>query len=260
MGDFPPLYEKSSYADWHNKYIEPGGDIVQEVEAVLTQLKDSQRDRLHTLAELMSRVNSFLRLAQKFRGQDISDSKTEFLIEAALKSDDYEKLFKGVDSVLDKLWRKNKVRTPGEFVTSKTLHSEIGDLIRTSVVTSTFSYARDFSKSFSMWQDLAKELQLNSSLYEDIQSVQLQEESKMQNGYFAFHLDVRYCDGIRVEVQVYSRLSAVWRYLSHKLYEKVRLGEDVEWGHGTAASRMVSLGHLLHLAECELEYLKDSLK
>ena len=260
MVDFPQLYKKSLYADWHNKHAEPEGDIVQEIEAALAQLKDSQKDRLHKLAELMSRVNSFLRLAQKFRGQDISDSKTEFLLEAALRSDDYEKLFKSFDSVFEKLWRKNKGRSPGTYVTSKTLQSEIGDLIRTSVVTSTFSYASDFSKSFSMWQDLVTELQLDSSVYSDIRSVQLQEESKMQNGYFAFHLDVQYCDGIRVEVQVYSRLSAVWRHLSHKLYEKVRVGEDVEWGHGTAASRMVSLGHLLHLAECELEYLKNSLK
>ena len=140
------------------------------------------------------------------------------------------------------------------------MKTEIGDLVRTSIVTSTFAYAESFSSAMVYWKDIAEQAKINPLDYQDIKTISTKEEAKMANGYFAHHIDVLYADGLRVEIQIYSKMSEIWRHLSHKLYEKSRIGENVKWGHGTAASRLVSLGHLLHLAECEVEYLKTSME
>jgi ppGpp synthetase/RelA/SpoT-type nucleotidyltranferase len=108
--------------------------------------------------------------------------------------------------------------------------------------------------------DIIEQANIDNADFQDIQKISPKEEAKMANGYFAYHVDVLYKDGLRIEIQIFSKMSEIWRHLSHKLYEKVRLGEDVKWGHGTAASRLVSLGHLLHLAECEVEFLKSSMQ
>lgn len=261
MEAYPQEFDKQKYIDWHNKNIEPGKDLLSELGVLLKALKNEQRERLTKLAELLSRMHSFHLLAKKVQKEDISDSDTEIQLEECLRTDEkYENLYKSIDSIIDKLWRKNKERTSGQYITIDNIKTEIGDLIRTSLITSTFSYAESFTNSIGSWREIIKEIQLNEQDYSDISSIEAQEEAKMQNGYFAYHLDVLYKDGLRVEIQVYSRLSEIWRHLSHKLYDKVRLGEDVDWGHGTAASRLVSLGHLLHLAECEVEYLKSAIK
>ncbi|WP_312165408.1 hypothetical protein [Massilia timonae] len=259
MGSFPKVYNRDTYIDWHNRNIEPSKDIIVEIDKLLISLKDEQKTRLENLAQLLSRIDSFNLLSRRSQKKDISDSQTDILLEKALRPEGYDLLFKSSDSILDKLWRKNKERTPSNYVTSENIKNEIGDLIRTSVVTSTFEYAEQFANSVLIWESLIKEFNLDQAAYADIEKIESQEEAKMQNGYFAYHLNIRYSDGIRIEVQIYSRLSQIWRHLSHRLYERVRLGNDVSWGHGTAASRLVSLGHLLHLAECEVEYLKETM-
>lgn len=260
METYPQEFNKQTYIDWHNKHISPGQNLVSELNTLLEELQEGQRERLTKLAELLSRIHSFHLLSKKAQKEDISDSDTEIQLEESLRTEKYENLFKSIDSIIDKLWRKNKDREVGQYITTENIKNEIGDLIRTSLITSTFSYAESFTNTIGIWREIINELQLNEKDYSDISAIEAQEEAKMQNGYFAYHLDVIYEDGIRVEIQVYSRLSEIWRHLSHKLYEKVRLGEDVAWGHGTAASRLVSLGHLLHLAECEVEYLKSEMK
>ncbi|HCD2293916.1 TPA: hypothetical protein NBK09_005315, partial [Klebsiella pneumoniae] len=120
--------------------------------------------------------------------------------------------------------------------------------------------ANDFSKALPNWK---QKFQLNGIALDDfsnIREIKVEQEAKMASGYFAYHADVIYNDGIHVEIQIYSQLNEVWRGLSHKLYEKTRLQQDVEYGHGTSASRLVSLGHLLHLAECEAERLQSDLE
>jgi len=48
--------------------------------------------------------------------------------------------------------------------------------------------------------------------------------------------------------------------MSHKLYEKTRIGSSAYMVPGAPESRLISLGHMLHLAECELDRLTNELK
>ncbi|EHU1702625.1 hypothetical protein A1Z17_RS03335 [Acinetobacter baumannii] len=260
MDKFPQEFAKATYIAWHNNHIEPGKDLVVEIDRILSSLKKTENFRLNNLAELLSRLDSFNLLALRVAQQDISDASTEILLEEGLRPEKYNTLFKSPDSIIEKLWRKNKIRTADNFITSENIITEIGDLIRTSVITSTFEYAKKYADSILVWKELIPNLPgLEVSNFSDIEKIESQQEVKMQNGYFAYHIDIHYKDGIRIEVQIFSRLSQIWRHLSHKLYEKERVGEKAEWGHGSVASRLVSLGHLLHLAECEVEYLKKTM-
>ncbi|OIN05952.1 hypothetical protein BFS86_20010 [Shewanella algae] len=259
MADFPTEYSKQAYINWHNEYVEPEKNLEKELNALMDTLKETSRARLAKLADLFSRIHAFHLLAKKAQNEDVSDSETDIKLIDAVKTENYDNLFKSVDSILDKLWRKNKGREAGSYVTIDSIKSEIGDLVRSSIVTSTFSYATHYANSVRIWRELIGELQISVVDYSDIEEIITQEEAKIDKGYFAYHLEIRYSDGLRVEMQIYSKLSEIWRHLSHKLYEKVRLGEEVTWGHGAAASRLVSLGHLLHLAECEVQHLKGSM-
>jgi ppGpp synthetase/RelA/SpoT-type nucleotidyltranferase len=260
MSAIPEAFSKQAYLKWHNTVVEPESDLETEISSTMKLLKAESSERLAKLANLLSRLSSFQLLSKKMNNEDVSDAHTEIQLMSFVQSPGYDNLFKSTESIIDKFWRKNRLAVAGTYVTSKNIKSEIGDLVRTSVVTSTFSYAENFSRSIIYWRDVVKELGINEVDYEDVVSISQKEEAKMGNGYFAHHVDVLYSDGLRVEIQIYSKMSEIWRHLSHKLYEKVRLGEDVTWGHGTAASRLVSLGHLLHLAECEVEYLKGSIQ
>ncbi|MFX5626998.1 hypothetical protein ABTD72_01850 [Acinetobacter baumannii] len=260
MHNIPQEFTKANYVAWHNSCIEPGKDLIFEINKLLDLLKERENNRLKNLAELLTRLDSFNLLALRAHQQDISDASTEILLEESLRPEKYNQLFKSPDSIIEKLWRKNKSRSPGNFITTENLTSEIGDLIRTSVITSTFEYAKRYAETILIWKDLIPNLPgLEFSNFSDIEKIESQQEVKMQNGYFAYHIDIFYNDGIRIEVQIFSRLSQIWRHLSHKLYEKERVGEKAQWGHGSVASRLVSLGHLLHLAECEVEYLKKTM-
>lgn len=260
MSVFPETYSKQAYLQWHNMVVEPDGDLETNIDAIMTQLKEEGKERLSKLANILSQLNSFQLLKRKTNSEDISDADTDIQLMDAIQSPAYDGLFKSTDSIIDKLWRKNKLLGPDTYVTSKNIRSEIGDLVRTSIVTSTFSYAESFSTAMIYWKDIAEQAKIDPTDFQNIQKISPKEEAKMANGYFAHHVDVLYNDGLRIEIQIYSKMSEIWRHLSHKLYEKVRLGEDVKWGHGTAASRLVSLGHLLHLAECEVEFLKSSMQ
>jgi ppGpp synthetase/RelA/SpoT-type nucleotidyltranferase len=260
MNGIPEVYNKQTYLQWHNTVVEQGGDLEREINSTMAKVKAEGKERLSKLANILSQLNSFQLLMKKTNNEDISDADTDIQLTTAIHSVGYESLFKSTESIIDKFWRKNKQLAPEKYVTSKNMKAEIGDLVRTSIVTSTFAYAESFSSAMVYWSEIAQQAKIDPGDYHDIQKISPKEEAKMANGYFAHHVDVLYTDGLRVEIQIYSKMSEIWRHLSHKLYEKVRLGDDVKWGHGTAASRLVSLGHLLHLAECEVEYLKTSIE
>jgi ppGpp synthetase/RelA/SpoT-type nucleotidyltranferase len=88
-----------------------------------------------------------------------------------------------------------------------------------------------------------------------IASIHFGPEMKMESGYFAYHGLVRFKSGLVVEVQIYSELMRQWRRLSHSLYERARVEGIQKYEFNSKESRLISLGHLLHLAECQLEQL-----
>jgi ppGpp synthetase/RelA/SpoT-type nucleotidyltranferase len=88
-----------------------------------------------------------------------------------------------------------------------------------------------------------------------IQDIRIDEEAKPSSGYFAYHCQVTLDGGNTVEVQIYSSISEAWRSISHRLYEKSRIGVSPYLAPGSSEARLISLGHLLHLAENELDRL-----
>ncbi|HIE9886312.1 TPA: hypothetical protein ACXRY8_004376 [Klebsiella variicola subsp. variicola] len=255
--NFPTPYNFEQYVSWHNHVVEPNSNIIDSITSIMESLKQN-RERFEKLAQLLENLNTLLLRAKQTADVDVSSYKCEILLTTQLSADQYNDIFKSTESIVDKLWRKNKDTT--EFTTSQNIKENIKDLARSSIILSTHNFANDFSKALPKWQ---QKFQLNSIALDDfsnIREIKVEQEAKMASGYFAYHADVIYNDGIHVEIQIYSQLNEVWRGLSHKLYEKTRLQQDVEYGHGTSASRLVSLGHLLHLAECEAERLQSDLE
>ena len=79
----------------------------------------------------------------------------------------------------------------------------------------------------------------------------------MESGYFAYHGLVHFRNGLVVEVQIHSDLMKQWRKLSHALYELARAELIRTYEFNSKESRLISLGHLLHLAECQLQQLRQ---
>ena len=258
MDNFPTNFNKEEYVLWHQSELEKGSNLIEAIELYINQQKENV-DRLKNLNALLDNLNTCLIRAKKTQGEDTSALDCEILLEQQLESN-YDSIFKSTDSIIDKLWRKNKDCTEGNFITTDNLSSKIKDLIRSSVIVSTQSYAKDLSAALSDWKNKFEINDIPTDEYEDISEIIVEQEAKMASGYFAYHVDVVYKDGIHIELQIYSQLNNVWRNLSHKLYEKTRLNHDVTHGHGTVASRLVSLGHLLHLAECEAERLRSDMQ
>ncbi|HBI7859350.1 TPA: hypothetical protein K8220_004185, partial [Escherichia coli] len=196
--------------------------------------------------------------AKRTADVDVSSYKCEILLDTQLSTGKYDDIFKSTTSIIDKLWRKNRNTT--NYVKTTNIKENIKDLARSSVILSTHKFANDFSKALPNWREKLEWNHVALDDFSNIIEIKVEQEAKMASGYFAYHADVIYDDGFHVEIQIYSQLNEVWRGLSHKLYEKTRLQQDVEYGHGTSASRLVSLGHLLHLAECEAERLQKELE
>lgn len=254
--NYPNTYSFNSYVDWHENTIESDNDLVQKLNQHMELLKQNT-DRLLYLSQLLDKINTVLLRAKQTNGEDIELFNCNILLQAQILPYRYHEIFKSIESIVDKLWRKNKDTT--DYITVENINSRIKDLIRSSVIVSTHSYAKDFSRTLNDWRRVFEINSIAPDDYQDISEIIVEQEAKMASGYFAYHVDVVYNDGVHVEIQIYSQLNEIWRSLSHKLYEKTRLQQNVEHGHGTSASRLVSLGHLLHLAECEAERLHDDL-
>ena len=110
MSNYPEEFSKEAYITWHAEHAEPGIDLQGELTKIVYELKESSKTRLIKLAELLSRIHSFHLLAKKTNKEDVSDSETEIQLIYAVQTEAYENLFKSVDSLINKLWRKNKTK------------------------------------------------------------------------------------------------------------------------------------------------------
>ncbi|HHQ4759225.1 nucleotidyltransferase family protein [Aeromonas hydrophila] len=255
MPNFPEEFDSEQYVQWHRSTVEDI-DLIAYLDQTRDELKGN-KSRLEKLLTLLDSLNTVLIRAKQTNDEDTSILKCEIMLEDQLQGDRYEEIFKSTDSIIDKLWRKNK--DTEDYVKTDNIKERLKDLVRSSVVVSSHKYASDFSKALKDWRRKFEINNIPLGDYTDISRIIVEQEAKMASGYFAYHADVIYTDGVHVEIQIYSQLNEVWRKLSHKLYEKTRLNQDVAHGHGTSASRLVSLGHLLHLAECEAERLQSDL-
>lgn len=257
MSNPPATYDEVAYITWHEQEMSSDAPLYEKLTQLQEELIREAPARFTQLGQLLSQIARYAKVEAKLRTRNLLLG--EFVVptdELAKKSGFNSSTFKSPASILDKLWRKNR---SGPIVSLTNLRSEMTDLVRVSVVAPTHLHAQIFGDRLKVWDEIISETDRKTYL-PDISVVTLDAEAKLASGYFAYHALVRFNDGFVVEVQIYSAVAAAWRDLSHHLYERVRLGRDSLSAPGGVSTRLVSLGHLLHLAECELERLTDDLK
>lgn len=249
-------YIKSAYIDWHKANVDTTCELDSDIEAFRTSIKSSAADELSSLAQLLTQIKTITEPECKLQSGGLLTG--EFVLPLNQISQNSDILYKSTDSIIEKLWRKNATRS-SNYAGLSNLQQEITDLVRTSVICPTLQQAKMYSERLEAWESFIPE-QARSEYFSGIDSVQVDKEAKAASGYFAYHSLVRFHSGLVVEVQLYSQLSSAWRNLSHVLYEKSRVGNSTDAKPGSADARMVSLGHMLHLAECELDRLVEEFK
>lgn len=255
------VYDKNKYLEWHNNKVDKESDFEKFVEEFRQDLKSKSSEKLKSLAQLLTQIKQRTEPECKlqFKGMLSGefDLPTKQFSENSSK-EGYDLLFKSTDSIIEKCWRKNAKLKEG-FVSSNNLTSEITDLIRTSVICPTLLHAKMFAERLEAWRDFILEEDVDKH-FPELVNILVDKEAKPASGYFAYHALVNFKDGLSIEVQLYSQLSSAWRNMSHKLYETTRIGGSAFMAPGSPESRLISLGHMLHLAECELDRLAEDLK
>lgn len=254
-------YNKDAYLNWHNQEVEGGESFESFVSNFRNDLKSTSSSKLESLAQLLIQIKQRTEPECKLQSKGMLSGEFELPTKQFSEHqsrDGYDLLFKSTDSIIEKCWRKN-AKLKDNFVSSDNLRSEITDLIRTSVICPTLLHAKMFAERFEAWQDFIPTEEVKQH-FSEIQKIIVDREAKPASGYFAYHALVYFSDGLAIEVQFYSQLSSAWRNMSHKLYENTRVGASAFIAPGSPESRLISLGHMLHLAECELDRLADELK
>lgn len=256
---FPKKFNKEEYVKWHENHFKEDIDLNDKIIKQRAEFKTSLKDDLTFITEL------FYFLIPAYQKDYKIQYEAEFDFKIPLKNalseypnKSYELLFKSTDSIINKLWRKNKDL---QSINLSNLKENINDLVRTEINISTLSACRFIAKKLSLQNiSLPSDSKLKKQLDERVENIEFEPEMKMASGYFAYHGTVKLKNGHSIEVQIYSNLMGNWRKLSHKLYERVRLNPTTKHDFGTSESRLISLGHLLHLAECEVERLEQEIK
>lgn len=260
-GPLRETYDQAEYIEWHNANVDKDSNILELVQLFCSQLQVNAKSHLVAAGELLATIRNAaqaeITVKELTALKDTYDIPFKSLSESALPSD-YEKLFKSQASILDKLWRKNRACKDNHYIHFKDIEHHIKDLIRTSVVCPSLFHARMFAERLASWKSF---ILSNPQKYATIARVEVDKEAKLESGYFAYHALI-YFDKFQfpLEVQIYSQMTNVWRDMSHIIYEKERTGYKSASEPGKATTRLVSLGHLLHIAECEIERLMTELK
>jgi ppGpp synthetase/RelA/SpoT-type nucleotidyltranferase len=239
--DFPEKYRSADYVKWHHSR-EPGDkDLPDKIERLLTELKTKSGDDLKLLNELLNYFFDYAKTEYK----TAKNEETTFG-----KADNVD--FKEPSSIINKLWRN--FRSKGKFIKFAEIQKEISDLIRTEVFGDTLTSCRFLAEKIKL--ENVGEKDLKEKCQKAISEISFEPEMKMASGYFAYHILFKFKSGIIVEVQIFSAIIQKWRKLSHRLY-KIARNQSTDHKFGAKESRLVSLGHLFHLAECEIERLQD---
>jgi len=256
---YPRKYDKAEYIAWHeNKYKRDKG-LEKKLELFRDELKESSMNDLIFISNIIQSVSSMA--ANEFKVQHGVYLETEFPLLKILTTKkatiEYDLLFKSTDSIINKLWRKNK---EGDDVELSNIKEHITDLVRTEIITPTLDTCRFLAARLERHNIYFPDKKQEQEFKDKIRNISFEPEMKMASGYFAYHGQVEFINGLIIEIQIYSGLMKSWRKLSHRLYEKVRVRTtEKQLDYGTTETRMISLGHLLHLAECELTRLDNEL-
>jgi ppGpp synthetase/RelA/SpoT-type nucleotidyltranferase len=240
---------------WHNATFPDDAPLADKLEKLRGDLIGSSRDPLTTLAQILTYAANYCRFeyeqaAKTPTDYDISLSEA---LRAKPGSAAYELLFKSTGSLINKLWRQNTKAPPEVHLGN--CRAYITDLVRTDIVATTLDSARFLAERMNALPGIIYEPKVRKAFDDSIGSVHFEPEMKMESGYFAYHGLVHFKSGLIVEVQIYSELMRQWRKLSHTYYERARVEGKQKHEFNSKESRLISLGHLLHVAECQLQQL-----
>lgn len=254
MKNFPEKFDKAEYISWHEEAFPEDSSLELKIDEYRDELKKDYEPLLFVFKLISRQIRN---LKGEFGLQNSYEYTYEFPpIDESFSPDNanWDMLYKSSDSIINKLWRLNK---SGSKISLKNVSEQITDLIRTEIIVSNMAGCKFLAERLNI-----KHIKLEEGGDFDIQmkkyvdDISFEPEMKMHSGYFAYHGIVKLKSGISMEIQIYSKLMSNWRKISHKFYEKVRVEPIEKYEFGTPESRLISLGHLLHLAECEVERLE----
>lgn len=267
MTIFPNTFNKDEYINWHQEFFPQDNNFEAKLDSILSNLYTGQLENLRItgqalevalrvgqreyLNEIRNSIQYQLPMAEKVVGVNESN---------LLNREDYLNLFKSKSSIIDKLWRKNKRE---QVVNLDNLTIHLSDIMRTEIIGPSLNSCQFLMRRINI-DTISTYIQVNTELLEEfvntVEEINFEPEMKMDSGYFAYHGEIKFKDGHRLELQIHSELSKSWKKLSHKVYEKNRLGTtEQRLEFSTTHSRLISLGHLLHLAECEFARLEKEI-
>lgn len=258
----PTPYSLDGYVQWHDAAVEADRPVQTRLEALRKVLMEKARPDLDFLYQLLTYMFTYARNEYRnARGQEVNYqtplSEALPIGPSGTPSPRYEDLFKSVPSVVNKMWRKADEKPS---ITLSNILQSITDLIRTDVRTETLDGAQFLALRMNNLPGLIYDEKLHGEYAGRVESISFEPEMKMAAGYFAYHGLVRFKSGYVVEVQIYSALMSEWRRLSHQLYERVRLEPVAKHEFASPEARLISLGHALHLAECEIMRLRQEIE
>jgi ppGpp synthetase/RelA/SpoT-type nucleotidyltranferase len=256
--NFPKEFKAKEYVKWHNSKKTTDSDLAEKIESLRNNLKLSATEDLQFLEQLFSYLIKLSK--QEYKKEKNINVEYKSTLKNALnkKGDTYDRLFKSESSILNKLWRKNKyinTQKGRNYIFLSNIKTEITDLIRTEIVGDTLDSCNFLSARFD--KKHIKDDELTKKYEKHVKKITLEPEMKMASGYFAYHILIHFKSGIIVEVQIYSEIVKKWRALSHQLYDIVRIASNKDHEFNSKEARLISLGHLFHLAECEIKNLQD---
>lgn len=252
----PQTYDKEIYIRWHQDEFEVGSNIYNSLsefqERIANYFFDEDKKQLFTLFQF---INEVLRISEIRR----SNIDSYILPEKPKNKIEFkQKYLKQSDSIVNKFWRKNRNK---HDVKTSNFQLQLKDLIRFSIKVDSLLSAETIAKVLSDKELLIKHSKDCREYFEhEIEKVEIDNEMKMSSGYFAYHCYLYFRENFIVEIQIFSELSNFWRKMSHKIYDKVRLQDAQAYKFNDVNSRMISIGHLLYLAECELASIEKEME
>jgi ppGpp synthetase/RelA/SpoT-type nucleotidyltranferase len=259
--NFPPIYEETLFDLWYKSKVE-NIKIDKRLERVRNDIAKYFIDPqvvngYDTPINIWSLFLQFLDASLEHTKINKKLNIIDFVPDYFPKNhNEFTKYYiKTTKSIKNKLWRKNKQKRDNKErgnIKISDLTSDMKDLVRFSIKAGSLQIAEEMSKELSNISKIQKHDSVKKFYDNLLTKIEVDTELKTPSGYFAYHIYFYFKKGYVVELQVYSELSNYWRNISHVIYEKIRILPKKQLRFNDLDSRLISIGHLLYLADCEL--------
>ena len=252
---YPETYDKMQYITWHQNEFESGSNILDKIanfsEESTSFLFNDDKKILNGLFQF---INESVRIA-KIRRSNINFDITPEIPKN--QSEFKQRYLKSENSIINKLWRKNKNQS---VVKIDEIRTKLKDLIRFSIKVDSLKSAEILANVFSDRALLSENSETAKEYFKSVlEKIEVDSEMKMSSGYFAYHCYFHFYSQFIIEVQIFSELTNYWRKISHSTYEKARINATNSMKFNDFNSRIISIGHMLYIAECELYNIEKEL-